>query len=162
MPKYAENTRVDAAASREEIERALRRWGATEFLFGWRDEAAVVGFKLRDRSIRFLLPLPRSDNAEFRRDSLGRDTPHRAKPAYEQAYRQRWRALLLCIKAKLESVEAGIESVEEAFCAQLVAPGQRDRTVGEMVLPSVVRAYEEGSALPELLPMLALPSGRDA
>ena len=49
--------------------------------------------------------------------------------------RRRWRALLLVIKAKLESVESGIETFEEAFASQIVlANGQ---TVGAVARASI-------------------------
>jgi hypothetical protein len=56
--------------------------------------------------------------------------------------RARWRALLLVIKAKLESVESGIATFEEEFMAQIVLPD--DQTVGQWVLPEVARIYETG------------------
>jgi hypothetical protein len=41
---------------------------------------------------------------------------------WERACRQRWRALGLVIKAKLESVESGIETFEKAFMPYLLLP----------------------------------------
>ena len=64
--------------------------------------------------------------------------------AWEQALRTRWRALLLCIKAKLESVESGIETFDTAFMAQIVLPD--GRTVEERVLPEIEKAYLTGVA----------------
>lgn len=45
MAKYAENTAVSSGESRNEIERTLVRFGASQFIYGWKDEAAVIGFK---------------------------------------------------------------------------------------------------------------------
>ena len=39
-----------------------------------------------------------------------------------QACRQRWRALLLIIRAKLEAVESGITTLESEFLANIVLP----------------------------------------
>lgn len=72
-----------------------------------------------------------------------------AMPDDEQQTRAKWRALLLCIKAKLESVESGIESFENAFMAHVVMPD--GRTVGEHIRPRIASAYAEGKMVP-LLP----------
>lgn len=65
------------------------------------------------------------------------------------AERQRWRALALVIKAKLEAVEAGITEFEEEFLAHIVLPN--GGTVGQFMLPQVATAYETGQ-MPPLLP----------
>ena len=54
--------------------------------------------------------------------------------------RQRWRALALVIKAKLEAVEAGIVTFEEEFAMHMVLPN--GQTVGEWVVPQINQAYE--------------------
>ncbi|WP_210386043.1 hypothetical protein [Phyllobacterium sp. SYP-B3895] len=69
--------------------------------------------------------------------------------AWEQACRSRWRALLLSIKAKLESVEAGIETFEDAFLAHIQMPD--GLSVSEHVRPRIATAYETNSMQP-LLP----------
>ena len=69
--------------------------------------------------------------------------------AYEQAVRQRWRALALVIKAKLEAVETGITSFEEEFLAHIVLPS--GQTVGAWMVPQVEKAYVNG-AMPPMLP----------
>lgn len=57
MTRYAESTKVTAEASRGEIERTLRRYGADGFLYGWQDDKALVGFRMNGRQIRFLLAM---------------------------------------------------------------------------------------------------------
>lgn len=56
--------------------------------------------------------------------------------------RQRWRALLLVIKAKLESVENAIETFEESFLGQIVMPN--DQTVATIIRPQIGEAYKTG------------------
>ena len=51
--------------------------------------------------------------------------------------RQRWRALALCIKAKLEAVECGITSFEEEFLAHVVMPN--GQTFGKLALAQIER-----------------------
>jgi hypothetical protein len=67
-----------------------------------------------------------------------------------KAIRQRWRALLLTIKAKLEAVAVGITTLEEEFLANVVTPD--NVTVGEWIRPQLKEAYETGAVLP-MLPM---------
>lgn len=66
----------------------------------------------------------------------------------------RWRTLLLCLKAKLESVESGIETFEDAFLAQIVMPD--GGTVAEHVRPRIAEAYAANTMQP-LLPPPLLP-----
>jgi hypothetical protein len=69
--------------------------------------------------------------------------------AYDQEVRRRWRALGLVIKAKLESVESGIETFESAFMANIVMPD--GKTFGKYAGPAIESAYSTGK-VPLLLP----------
>lgn len=150
MPRYAAQTEVSSDRSRAEIERTLRRYGATAFAYGWEGNQAQVGFKLADRQIRFRLPLPDPRSREFTLTPTGRDrSAASAEEAYEQAVRQRWRALALVIKAKLEAVEAGISTVEDEFLAHIALPD--GRTVGDWLGPQLGVVYAQ-QAMPALLP----------
>ena len=149
MSRYAENTQVSSDRSRAEIERTLSRYGATSFMYGWQESHALVAFEVRERRIRFLLPMP--DRADFRftpsRRTL-RSTQQR-DAEYERAIRQRWRALALVIKAKLEAVEAGVAEFEEEFLAHIMLPD--GTTVGQSAIPAIAHAYQTGKMQP-LLP----------
>jgi hypothetical protein len=148
--RYAAGTEVGADRSRAEIERTLSRYGARQFMYGWDERRAVLGFVAADRQVRFVLPLPDRDDPEFNETPTGRRrTGSAASTAYEQAIRQRWRALALVIKAKLEAVESGIVGFEQEFLAHLVLPD--GSTVGDLVVPRVAEAYETGQT-PTLLP----------
>jgi hypothetical protein len=151
MSRYAERTEVTSDRSRAEIERTLTRYGADQFLYAWQEGAAVIGFRMRGRMIRFLLPMPDRDDEEFRYTAVRRYERSREEAAavWEQACRQRWRALALVIRAKLEAVEAGIVTLEQEFLAQIVLPD--NSTVGDWVGPQVAQAYEVGR-MPALLP----------
>jgi hypothetical protein len=70
---------------------------------------------------------------------------------YDQAVRQRWRALVLVLKAKLEAIESGISSFEDEFLAQTVLPD--NTTVGGFMRPQLDRAYELG-VMPSAMPAL--------
>jgi hypothetical protein len=150
MTRYAADTDVSASRSRDEIERTLTRYGATGFLYGWSGTRARVAFEVRDRHVRFELPLPdRGDAAFTRTPNRGtRRSPAAAEAAFEQAVRQRWRALALVVKAKLEAVDAGIVTFDEEFLAHIVVGEQ---TVGEVLVPQLEGALESHRPL-ELLP----------
>lgn len=147
MGTYANSTQVSPEKTRAEIERTLQRYGCQGFAFAWEGDKAMIGFKANDRSVRFLVPIP--DEADFARTPTGlHRTKAQREKAFDQGIKQRWRALSLVIKAKLEAVESGVVSFEDEFLAHFVLPD--GSTVGETLLPDLDRALERG--LPPLLP----------
>lgn len=149
--RYAENTSVSSDQSRAEIERTLARYGADQFMYGWTGAKAMVCFRMHERMIRFTLPMP--DKEEFRGTPAGRRRRNDEKmlKAWEQATRQRWRAMALAIKAKLEAVESGIAEFESEFLAYIVLPN--GSTAGEYMHPQIAEAYAS-KRMPKMLPML--------
>jgi hypothetical protein len=150
-PQYAAGTDVTSDRSRVEIERTLRRYGATAFTYGWTEGQAHVVFEMASRRIIFRLPMPDPASDEFTLTPAGKRkrSAAAAEGAYEQAVRQRWRALTLVIKAKLEAVDAKISTVEEEFLAHLALPD--GRTVGEWLGPQLGEVYAK-QEMPALLP----------
>jgi hypothetical protein len=145
--RYAAQTSVSVERSKVEVERTLTRYGATEFASGWKDGKAAVMFRMHDRAVRFILPLP--DRMQFTHDGRGaKRNNDRQVAAFEQACRQKWRALSLAIKAKLEAVESGITTFESEFLAHIVLPG--GATAGDWLIPQLAVAYESKS-MPPLL-----------
>lgn len=155
MSTYAANTTVSTEASRTEIERTLQRWGADQFMYGWDNDRAVVGFRMHERQIKFVITLPDRNNRDYTHHSRGRRTPDAALKQWEQACRRGWRALALVIKAKLEAVESGISEFETEFLAHIVLPD--GSTVGDWVAPQIDTAYSTGR-MPSMLPALG-PGG---
>ena len=150
MPRYASNTNVSSELSRIEIEKTLIRYGADNFAYAISAGKAMVGFTMNDRQIRFALPLPKQE--EFRLTPTGRERSDNSRyEAWEQACRQRWRAMNLVIKAKLEAVECGISVFDDEFMANIVLPD--GNTVGDFMKPQIEQAYISGT-VPKMLPML--------
>lgn len=151
MTRFAQSTAVSADKSRSEIERILSRYGADQFMYGWEIGQAIIAFRAHGRQIRFLLPMPDRNADEFTRTPTKRQkrSPEQIEAAFDQAVRQRWRALALVIKAKLEAVETGITEFEEEFMAQIVLPD--GQTVGAFMRPQIALAYDRGD-MPKLLP----------
>lgn len=121
---YAATTKVPVDQTRSEIERTLGRYGADRFAYFKESGMAIIVFEANQRRIRFNLPLP--DGADDKS---------------KQLERARWRGLLLCIKAKLESVESKIETFEDAFLAHVVLPD--GQTVSDHVRPRIAESYNE-------------------
>lgn len=137
---YARRTKVPADRSRHEIETILIRYGASKFGYMTDDRQAMIGFEAHNRRLRFILPLPeRSKKSEMR---------------WAQEVRQRWRALLLTIKAKLESVQTGITTFEDEFLPYTLLPD--GKTVSEWLQPQISAAYSNGR-----MPPLLLTSGNE-
>lgn len=150
MSQYAKNTTVSSELSRLEIEKILIRYGAENFAYASANGMALIGFSMYGRQVKFILPLPKID--EFKKTPTGRDRTDNSKyEAWEQACRQRWRALKLVIQAKLEAVECGISVFEDEFMAHIVLPG--GQTVGDFMKPQIARAYELGEP-PHMIPLL--------
>lgn len=153
MGKFAAATTVSTAASKAEIERIVERYGATGYVSGWQGDLAVIGFSMEGRQVRFNLPLPRRDDPEFCEYQQGRTTFVRveteAQRRWEQACRQRWRALALLVKARLEAIECGISTFDDQFLPDVVLPG--GKTVAETVKNDVEQAYLSGR-VPKMLP----------
>lgn len=149
--RYAENTSVSVESSRGEIERTLQRYNAESFAYGWDQHRAIIEFAAQDRRIRFVLPLPDRNDKDFTHTpARGTErTPAQAYAAWEQACRQRWRALALAIKAKVEAVEAEITTFEDEFMAHIVLPD--GSTFGAWARPQIAQVYEHNK-MPALMP----------
>jgi hypothetical protein len=124
--RYAQDTKVRAGVSKDEIERALRRAGAANIFSGYDDDRKMItlGWRIDGRCYKLAA-------------STDRPT-RRCEP--EQLEREAWRVLLLMTKAKLEAIAQGITSFEAEFMASLLLPN--GSTVAEDVLPKVAEAYE--------------------
>jgi hypothetical protein len=174
MSRYAEGTSVPMERSRAEVEKTLLRYGAHGFAYSWERraqpftaharwcplathpsnpqpprctcgarpgtierEVVVLGFKMKldgkEREVRLEVPMPHE-----------RELGSQAKA--EAATRQRWRALVLVLKAKLEAVASGISTLESEFLAGIVLPN--GMTVGQAMLPRLSDAVTSGRLLP--------------
>lgn len=147
MGKFAVDTDVSSEKSQGEIQRILSRYGATHYGHMTGPDSATVAFQANNRRLRFTMPMPgRSDLAI---DGRGhRRTEVELRNASEKAWRQRWRALCLVIKAKLEAVECGVATFEEEFMANIILPS--GQTMAEYALPQIAEAYKTNK-MPPLL-----------
>lgn len=148
MAKYAEKTEVNVDKSRAEIERTLTRYGASSFLYGWEGDRAAIGFEVKGRKVRISFALPKRD--DYLRDSRGYMRADSTIDNYwTQAMRQRWRAVALWVKAKLEAIDSGFRTFEQEFLADIVLPD--NSTVAEYLAPQLEAAYS-ANVMPKLIP----------
>jgi hypothetical protein len=124
---FAEGTTVPVSKTRGEIEGLVTKYGATRFASGWDESgAAAINFVAHGRLVRFVLRLPTVEEGKKkapRRYSWATPTDAQVQKWIDGESRRRWRCLLLAIKAKLEVVETGIETFEQAFLANIVTTG---------------------------------------
>jgi len=115
----------------------------------------LIAFELNDLRIRFVLPLPSHSDPAIIKTPTGKPrSKSQVNSEYEKAVKQKWRALSLVIKAKLEAVDSGITVFEDEFMAHIVLPN--NSTVGDFMRPQIKQAYDEGK-MPKMLPMIAAP-----
>jgi len=115
---YAKNTRVPISRSKAQIEETLLRYGIKEFGMGVSPRGDGIIFKKADKMYKINVPNPNSAD-------------YSTEQKYEQARRQRWRVLLLSIKAKLEEIEAGLISFDDQFLSYMALPD--GSTVGDFM-----------------------------
>ncbi len=143
--RYAAGTTVPQERSRAELEGLLARYGADRFAYQWAGDNRVIGFRIDGRVIRIELKLPSAQDHNVLYSEGGKyRTVNQRREAQEQLTRERWRALILVTKAKLEAVASGISTIENEYLSQTILPD--GRSVGEWVRPHVQTAYETGDA----------------
>ncbi|MBB4154131.1 hypothetical protein GGQ80_002041 [Sphingomonas jinjuensis] len=152
---YAENTTVSVEKSIAGIISLVKRAGAQRVAQFDEPEQFTITFELANRMIRFQVALPPLGEMPVRDGRGVTLPPARRAEKRQQAHRQKARALLLVIKAKLESVESEVETFEQAFLPNVVmADGA---TVYERIAAPIAAEYERGA--PGVL-LLSGPGGR--
>jgi hypothetical protein len=137
---FAENTSVSVERSKAELDTLLGKAGAASRGIVSDDQQgqAIVAFALGGGKYRLSVPLPKLEDFPQHKQwpqgwagwSDGRRSAWRYKQ-WEQASRQRWRALILVVKSKLEIVRLGLSSAQREFMADLVL--SNGQTVSEMM-----------------------------
>lgn len=142
---YAKGTDVSVDRSQQEITRILQRYQVDSYAFGASKTTVSLGFELNGVPVRIELPTPvRPDPAAKTKAANGRMVS--LMPAWEQEIKETWRALALVLKANLELVERKAVSIEQAFMAFLVMPGE-SRVLGDVVLPRYQQALASNQRL---------------
>ena len=151
--KYASETLVSSEKSQAEIKTTLQKYGASKYAYYEDEDKAGIRCEMQGRQLQFIVILPNRTNDEF--VYVGEGTRRRVRDIqtqhkfWEQACRQKWRALALIIKAKMVAVESGIVTFEQEFLEHILLP--TGQTVGEFIRPQIAVAYQSGK-MPKLLP----------
>lgn len=165
MSLYASGTKVSVEKTRAELDSVLGKYGATARGIVVDDQTprAQVAFVLGGLRYRLDVPLPGKRTGEPTNQPRGwrvwseyeREEWHVKQ--HEQMLRERWRVLLLLVKAKLEAVSLGLSTVEKEFIADLVLEDGRTvyTALGENIrhalAANVPLSLESGSRGPALL-----------
>jgi hypothetical protein len=134
---YAAGTTVPVERSRAELDKILAKHGATQRGIVQDDDVgrAAVMFVMAGSQYRLEVPLPLAPKFS---------TPSK----WEQACRERWRAVVLLVKAKLELARLGVSTVQREFMADLVLPnGQTLHTAMQGPIADALKA----GMMPKLL-----------
>lgn len=147
---FAKGTSTSVEKTFSEIRALLKKYDATNFAIIEDDDRFGIAFQRDNRRVRFIVPLPSKADAQITKgNQYRRYNAGYSEAKHEQLIRERWRAAFLVIKAKLESVNSGIETFDEAFMGQLVlASGQ---TMAEWATPQMDMLMDTDN-MPPLLP----------
>ena len=158
MSRYASSTSVSVPQSQVEIQSILRKYGANRFGTMEDEQYAYVMFEYHKLMIQIRITKP--DEKEFQTTATGRARDeYKIQQEVEQAIKQRWRALLLAVKAKLEAVESGISTIEQEFMAFVVMPD--GQTLAEHIIPRLAEIAETGK-MPKMLMAASYQGGNHA
>lgn len=133
---YAQGTQVDVSKTRGEIDRLLVKHGATQvgIMSDEVENRAAVLFVMKGAKFRIEIPLPTAKDVAWSRRRVNLD----------QLRRERWRAVLLLLKSKLEIVRLGVVSLEHEFMADMVLPN--GGTVAEQIGHAIRNGLGSGDA----------------
>lgn len=169
--RFAEGTSVPVEKSRAEIETLLKRHGAGAFMTATDADHGVsqIGFRMGGSLFRIEVRQPRPEEAPpASRQELSNDpraikarnryTTEQERARKEQERRlkwaegeekRRWRAQLLLVKAKLETIATGSTTAEREFLADMVLPG--GKTVSNHLAPQLSSWIAKGKPMPFML-----------
>jgi hypothetical protein len=138
--KAYENTNTSVTKSQEDIRWILSKYGAggVQFSENWEEKFVMVRFyyKIAERgyTILFKVPIPQVAH----RSPKGRiRTQNQIETLQKQFERGIWRAIFWAIKSRMEAVEFGIESFQEAFLSHFEVPGT-DKQIGDILIPRLI------------------------
>lgn len=136
---YAGETTVPVELTLAEIQALLAQRGAVNIATGRRDRQAPpigwVSFSVEAHDFLLRLPLPVLTDPSIAAGPNGKArTEEQARRALAQRERAAWRALLLSMRGRFVSIDAGISTLAREFLGDMVYGG---RTIADAVLPAV-------------------------
>lgn len=132
-----DSTATPVAKSQEDIRWILRKYGAdgVQFSEDWTAKKIMIRFlytvKTIQYSVLFVVPIP---DVDARTSNGWQRKGAQMEKLQAQAHRGIWRAVFWAIKSRMEAVEFGIETFQEAFMSHFEIPGT-SQTIADVVLP---------------------------
>lgn len=152
--RYAENTRVAASKTVNDILATLVKSGIDEFAQMNTQSGATILFKFDGVNYKIQLPYPDPSDVSITHTPQGRSRNKSDQGAFFQKELDRkMRAFLLVIKAKLVAVEEGIVSFESEFLSYAVLSD--GKTMFDHASPAIEQVKTQGGSM-----SIALPGGR--
>ena len=141
----SQDTRTPVARSKAEVERILKRYGATGFSTSenYREGKILVSFIVPDSPMPGAHPIPVKLPVNIKRVYLAMfehtkkdptvEEIQRHQKQWEQAERVAWRNLVLWIDAALSASSVGLQTITEAFFAHAVVDVANGRRMIEVI-----------------------------
>lgn len=149
---YAAGTSVPVERSKVELDTLLGKHGAGQRGIMHDEAAGTAHVVFVLKGLKYKLELPMPTPADLERQAPRRAagwsgwTPERrqawVRRAWEQACRERWRGVVLLIKAKLEIVRMGVSTFEREFLADLMLPD--GKTAHQTIAPYMRAVLADG------------------
>ncbi len=137
MGKAYQQSATPVAKSQEDIRKILMKYGAdgVQFSEDWQARLLFIRFlySIKDvqYSVVFKVPIPQAED----QSPGGRPRPVSQRIKLQEQYdRGIWRAVFWAIKSRMESVDFGIETFQEAFLSHFEIPGS-NKQIGEVLIP---------------------------
>lgn len=134
-----QTTSTPVSKSQEDIRRILAKYGAdgVQFSEDWKKMILLIRFLYSvnkvQYSVLFRIPIPKADPLST---TGRRRKDNQILKLQEQMERGIWRAAFWAIKSRMEAVDFGIESFEEAFLSHFEVPGT-ERQIGDFLIPKL-------------------------
>lgn len=138
--KAYQSTNTQVAKSQEDIRRILVKYGAdgVQFSEDWKEMVLHIRFLYTigatQYRVIFKVPIPRAETTT----ATGRKKTQNQRDILQRQYeRGIWRAIFWAIKSRMESIEFGIETFQEAFLSHFEIPGSNQQ-IGEFLIPRLI------------------------
>lgn len=148
--RYARETTVPVASSRNEIDRILTRWGADQLQWSQDNKGGMSMLRFvwehegTQYCARFVVNVPTED--EIRAESVDGRTGGFSQSKFDKAMKRRGmvehRELALLLKAIFVAVEANLIQAEQILLPFL--EDQDGHTVAELVVPHLKQIHKRG------------------
>lgn len=127
-----ESTKVAVSKSQDDLRKILKAYGADRFSFTESHDHAEVAFVFGVFAVRMRVPIVPMSETEARAQAskLKMSQVAAVRDRHEVETRRVWRVLYWLTKTRMEAIEAGVETFEQAFLAHLLDEDS-DRTVFE-------------------------------